>query len=474
MLYRRRHGVRIFAYYLGELAVLSLLFFVTYWLRQRTSALWGMELSPLLKYLWLWPVSLAVWSAFLWGFNAYRGFRSRTISAHGFGAGVVSALGVLALFAILTILKEHTINRSFVGLLGVVSFLGLFSVRVAGAAFLSHYTRKGYDRHYVLIGGTHAEAVALAQALESIRGGIYQVRGFVSEEGSEPDRPLDRWKVLGSYEDIPRLAKIEPVDEVYLLPQTGTLEGCREIVERCELMGIMVHLRLAPFERVISRLSVGEVAGAEYLTFSTAPRSGMMLSVKRLIDVTGALGMLALLSPALLLVGLLVRLTSRGPAVFRQDRAGMNGRTFTLYKFRTMVEGAEQGRFTLESRNEMDGPAFKIKSDPRITRLGRFLRKNSIDELPQLLNVLKGDMSLVGPRPLPMYEVEKFDSWHRRRMTMRPGITCLWQVMGRNRVTNFAEWMKLDLEYVDRWSLGLDFKILARTIPAVVVGRGAF
>jgi exopolysaccharide biosynthesis polyprenyl glycosylphosphotransferase len=225
---------------------------------------------------------------------------------------------------------------------------------------------------------------------------------------------------------------------------------------------------------VISRLSVGEVAGAEYLSFSTAPRSGMLLSVKRLIDVTGALGMLALLLPALLLVGLLVRLTSRGPAVFRQGRAGMNGRTFTLYKFRTMVEGAEQGRFTLESRNEMDGPAFKIKSDPRITRLGRFLRKNSIDELPQLLNVLKGDMSLVGPRPLPMYEVEKFDSWHRRRMTMRPGITCLWQVMGRNRVTNFAEWMKLDLEYVDRWSLGLDFKILARTIPAVVVGRGAF
>ena len=152
----------------------------------------------------------------------------------------------------------------------------------------------------------------------------------------------------------------------------------------------------------------------------------------------------------------------------------MNGRPFTLYKFRTMVQGSELRRMELEDRNELDGPAFKIKADPRVTLLGRFLRKTSIDELPQLWNVVKGDMSLVGPRPLPVYEVEKFERWQRRRMSMRPGITCLWQIRGRNRVTSFEEWMKMDLEYVDRWSLGLDLKILLLTIPAVLGGKGAY
>jgi lipopolysaccharide/colanic/teichoic acid biosynthesis glycosyltransferase len=152
----------------------------------------------------------------------------------------------------------------------------------------------------------------------------------------------------------------------------------------------------------------------------------------------------------------------------------MNGRPFTLYKFRTMVEGAEKKRTELESQNELDGPAFKIKEDPRVTGLGRVLRKLSLDELPQLWNVVKGDMSLVGPRPLPVYEVEKFERWQRRRMSMRPGITCIWQIRGRNRVTSFDEWMKMDLEYVDRWSLGLDFRILVLTVPAVLAGRGAY
>jgi len=195
---------------------------------------------------------------------------------------------------------------------------------------------------------------------------------------------------------------------------------------------------------------------------------------KRLLDVVGASLILLVISPLLLVVALLVKLTSRGPAVFRQERAGMNGRVFTLYKFRTMVQGAEMDRAKLESKNEMDGPVFKIKEDPRITGVGKFLRKTSIDELPQLWNVVKGDMSLVGPRPLPTYEVEKFEPWQRRRMSMRPGITCLWQVSGRNKVTTFVEWMRLDLEYVDRWSLGLDLKILLRTIPAVLGGRGAY
>jgi exopolysaccharide biosynthesis polyprenyl glycosylphosphotransferase len=474
MLNRRHHGVRVFAFFLVELLILSGAFFATYWLRKRTDALFGISLESLPHYLWIWPSALLVWSGLLWGFNSYQAFRSRSLLAHGFSMGTVSLLGTLALFALITILKEKTINRSFVGLLGIVSFFATFGLRLSAAAFLSHYTQKGYDRHYVLIGGTHDEALRLAESLEAIRGAVYEIRGFVTEDPSEVGQTRGTWKVLGRFDEIPRLAEREPVDEVFLLPRLGKLEEYRSIVEQCEAMGMTVYLRLAPFERLMSRVTVQEAAGGDYLTFSTAPRSGSQLAIKRAIDFLGSLTMLLLLSPFLFLVALLVKLTSRGPAVFRQERAGMNGRVFTLYKFRTMAEGAEKERAGLESQNEMDGPVFKIKDDPRVTWVGWLLRRTSIDELPQLWNVVKGDMSLVGPRPLPVYEVEKFERWQRRRMTMRPGITCLWQVMGRNRVTDFAAWMKLDLEYVDRWSLGLDLKILAKTIPAVVGGRGAY
>jgi exopolysaccharide biosynthesis polyprenyl glycosylphosphotransferase len=264
------------------------------------------------------------------------------------------------------------------------------------------------------------------------------------------------------------------VDEVFLLPTEGPLEGHLDLIRQCETMGTSIHLRLAPFEKTISRLELVEAAGGDYLRFTTAPKSDLGLLAKRLLDLAAALILLLLLSPLLLLVAILVKLTSRGPVVFSQDRAGMNGRIFTLYKIRTMVQGAEKDRQKLEGKNEMDGPVFKIKEDPRITGLGKFLRKTSIDELPQLWNVVKGDMSLVGPRPLPTYEVEKFEPWQRRRMSMRPGITCLWQVSGRNQVTKFEDWMRLDLEYVDRWSLALDAKILLRTIPAVLGARGAY
>jgi exopolysaccharide biosynthesis polyprenyl glycosylphosphotransferase len=474
MVNRHRHGLRIFSYFIVELAVLAGAFFVAYWARQETSRVWGRGLEPLESYLWLLPLWLCLWAALLWALNSYLAFRSRSLLWHGFMLGAIGALSVLGMFSLLTVLKEHDVNRSFIGVLGVISFLLLLATRSASMAFLLHYTQKGYDRHYVLIAGTSPAAVGLAEELEGIRGAVYQVRGFVTEEPEAVGQVVGRWKVLGRLEDLPALASLEPVDEVYILPRDERLETYYRTVAQCEAMGITVHLRLSPYERLLSRVEVHQAGDGSYLTFTTAPRSAVQLAVKRFLDVSGALGMLALLWPLLAVVAFLVKATSRGPVIFRQDRAGMNGRVFTLYKFRTMYDGADRERPELEDRNEMDGPAFKIKDDPRVTWLGRLLRRTSIDELPQLWNVLKGDMSLVGPRPLPVYEVEKFERWQRRRMSMRPGITCLWQVSGRNRVTSFAEWMKLDLEYVDRWSLGLDLKILAKTLPAVFGGKGAY
>jgi len=475
MLNRRRHGVRVLGYFAVELLVLTAMFFAGYWLRWRTGSLWGTHsLEPLRSALWLLPPMLIAWSVFFWLFNSYDHFRSRGVMLHALHAAGASFFGVLVLFALVTLLKRYEVNRSMIGVIGVAAFAGLLGTRIVLSLFLSHYTRQGYDRHYVIIGGTHPEAVALGEYLEEFPGAVFQVRGLVSDDPAETGKEVGRWKVLGVTSDLPAISSRMPVDEIYLLPLEGPLEKSLALIRECESMGISVHLRLGAFEKTISRLELAEAAGGEYLRFTTAPPSDAGLVAKRAFDVVAAFLLLVLLSPVLLLTALLVRLTSRGPAVFRQERSGMNGRPFTLYKFRTMAEGAEKDRATLESKNEMDGPVFKIRKDPRITPLGKVLRKTSIDELPQLWNVVKGDMSLVGPRPLPTYEVEKFEPWQRRRMTMRPGITCLWQVMGRNRVTSFAEWMKLDLEYVDRWSFTLDLKILLKTVPAVLGARGAY
>ncbi len=475
MLNRRRHATRVFAYFLAELVVVAACFFVGYWVRRRMDGFWHMPVDPVTTYLWLLPASLPIWSALLWFPNTYDGFRSRSVPIHVFTAGVTCALGVLVLFALVTLFKSgQTVNRSLIGTIGVCSFMGLALTRLTARMFLSHYTQKGYDRHYVLVGGTGDDAIQLAQTLEEQRGAVFQVRGFVSERPGEDGRELGRWKVIGSYSDVPAIASKMPVDEVFLLPSSGPLEGQLDLIRQCEAMGVSVHLRLSPFEKTISRLELVEAAGWDYLRFTTAPRSDAALLAKRILDFIVASLVLLAISPILLLMMLLVKLSSKGPAIFRQERAGMNGRLFTLYKLRTMVAGAEKDRAKLEEKNELDGPAFKIKDDPRVTGLGKFLRKTSIDELPQLWTVLKGDLSLVGPRPRPAYEVEKFEPWQRRRMSMRPGITCIWQVSGRNNVISFADWMKLDLEYVDRWSLGLDLKILLRTIPAVLRARGAY
>jgi len=209
------------------------------------------------------------------------------------------------------------------------------------------------------------------------------------------------------------------------------------------------------------------------IAYRAQPVPAWQLFVKRLVDYAGAAVLLVALAPLLALIALAIRVTSPGSALYRQRRCGLNGRPFDMFKFRSMVAGAEQRRAELEARNEMKGPVFKLSADPRVTPLGRFLRRHGLDELPQLWNVLRGEMSLVGPRPLPVEEVHRFDDdAHRRRLSVLPGLTCHWQVRGRNEIDDFGEWVRLDLEYIDNWSLWLDLKILLATLPAVLFARG--
>ena len=266
------------------------------------------------------------------------------------------------------------------------------------------------------------------------------------------------------------------VNGVILSTRHTHFDRAEAVVKACEIEGVEAWLVADFFKTQISRTRLDDFYGRPVLVFRSTPETSWPGMVKQGIDLVGALLLLLVLTviPVLPLIALLVKLTSPGPVLFRQSRSGLNGSPFTIYKFRTMVTNAEQIKHELEAMNEMRGPVFKVTKDPRITPIGKWLRRFSVDELPQLLNVLWGEMSLVGPRPLPVDEIRRMsDLAHRRRLSVKPGLTCLWQVSGRNQILDFKDWVRLDLEYIDNWSLWLDFKILLRTIPAVFGGTGA-
>jgi exopolysaccharide biosynthesis polyprenyl glycosylphosphotransferase len=257
------------------------------------------------------------------------------------------------------------------------------------------------------------------------------------------------------------------------LPMQSSYAQAARIAALCEEQGIIVRLLSDIFNLRLAQSTAGEFEGEVVTTLSAGSPDGWQHLLKRSLDVSLSLVAMLLLSPLFLLAALIVKLTSPGSSFFVQERVGLNKRRFRLYKFRTMVADAAERQWEIEHLNEARGPVFKIKNDPRLTPVGKFLRKTSIDELPQLFNVLKGDMSLVGPRPLPVRDYEGFDQdWQRRRFSVRPGITCLWQINGRSSIP-FEKCMELDIEYIDQWSLWLDFKILAKTIPSVLKGTGA-
>ncbi len=245
-------------------------------------------------------------------------------------------------------------------------------------------------------------------------------------------------------------------------------------IQACELEGVEAWLLADFFNTQVSQTTFDDLNGRPMLVFRSTPEDSWQRVAKHAIDIVGAVSFLLVWSWAFLLIAIAIKLTSPGPVLFRQRRSGLNGKPFTMLKFRSMVTNAEQRKAELEVLNEMDGPVFKVTNDPRVTRIGKILRRWSVDEWPQMINVLLGDMSLVGPRPLPVDEVRRFDDLaHRRRLSVKPGLTCLWQVNGRNQVTSFRDWVRLDLEYIDNWSIWLDLKILIMTVPVVIMGTGA-
>jgi len=284
-------------------------------------------------------------------------------------------------------------------------------------------------------------------------------------------KAVGQWRVIGAFDDMARIMDENVVDEVVFVMPRSWLDHLEVYVRVCEKVGVKATIAVDFFDTAIARPVIREVDGWPLLTFDSTPNDPFYMSLKRTLDLIGSGLGLIILSPLFLGIAVAMKITSRGPVFFSQVRCGVNGRTFKILKFRTMVVNAEAKLKELQKMNELQGPVFKIRNDPRITAIGRFLRKTSLDELPQLFNVLKGDMSLVGPRPPIPAEVERYERWQRRRLSMRPGITCIHEVVARNN-KDFNVWMKMDLEYIDNWCFGLDMKILARTLLAVVRGTG--
>jgi len=369
------------------------------------------------------------------------------------------------------ILKLPVMPRSqFLSFL-LLELMLLFGLRVLILELLQHFRSRGFNIQRTLVVGTRERARKVVDTVSGHKQWGLQVTGMLS---LEPLNILYRYRdipLMGDLAELPRILKEHHIDHVIFSVPSERLESVREAMLTCERMGVMVCLQADFIDLAFSRYHAIDFAGTPAIVYSREPELTAARISKELIDRSVAGFGLLVTSPLLLLIALLIKVTSPGTVFFRQERCGLNGKRFKVCKFRTMVPEAESLREALSGQNEMDGPVFKMKDDPRVTRVGRLLRKLSLDELPQLINVARGEMSLVGPRPPLPTEVREYDIWQRRKLSMKPGITCLWQVGDRND-TSFEQWMRQDLEYIDNWSLALDAKILLRTIPAVINATG--
>jgi exopolysaccharide biosynthesis polyprenyl glycosylphosphotransferase len=415
----------------------------------------------------------------LWSITGYLGTFYRDLElSNPVRIGMTLLYQVLVVmvlaYAGLYLFHRGDISRTFVLVTGAVAFLFLLAGRAISHSGV-YWMRERMNRyHYYLVVGCGSRAREVANLIEESRSTGLRLIGFI-----DPNAGADATsRKIGEYDVFPLntleyILQERVIDEVVFAVTMGELARLEPVLLHCANLGIKVRVQLEFLPAAYSHVYLEKFRDVELLSLSSAPESDLLLFAKRVFDVVFAALSLLLLLPLMLTIAAAIRITSPGPILFRQTRCGLGGRLFTLYKFRSMINNAEQLRAELHQLNELDGPVFKISDDPRITSVGRWLRRFSIDELPQLWNILRGDMSFVGPRPAVPDEVEQYEPWQRRRLRMRPGLTCIWVLEGRNHL-DFNRWIQLDLAYIDTWSLWLDTKIFLRTIPIVLTGRGAY
>ncbi|MCC6932185.1 MAG: sugar transferase [Deltaproteobacteria bacterium] len=449
------------------------------------------DLGPLSDYFIILFLGVVFFNAVLSVLGAYRSMRfmSFTQLCRIF---IFSSLIVFLCQGAFLYLLKLDLSRSFVAIYCLFCGLVLIVERAISLQLLRYFRLRGKNFRNVIIVGTGTLARKIYQEIVHRPELGIRVKGFVNiakekeaEEVAEVNGDVISLadsdtevivlpaRVIAEYSTYERALKKYAIDEVLFTDLVGCFEQVKTLAEIAVEEGVQVSLAADLFSLEIHKSDISYFGNIPLIHYEPSPAGAVSLLVKRLFDIAVSSGALIVLSPLMLATAVAIRLDSEGPIFFRQRRVGLNGRIFTLLKFRSMVDKAHRMLKDLQEHNEMSGPAFKMTNDPRITSLGRFIRKYSIDELPQLFNVLRGDMSIVGPRPPLPSEVSQYQRKQRRRLSMRPGITCTWQVSGRNKIVNFEEWAKMDLEYIDSWNLFIDIKLLLKTIPAVIFARGA-
>jgi exopolysaccharide biosynthesis polyprenyl glycosylphosphotransferase len=410
-----------------------------------------------------------IWTIVLTKLGAYTYQRFKSLRREVKLVAKASLIGTLILLAADFILRFEYIPRTYIGVFLIINFLSLAGEKIILFKIAKEIRKRGKNRKKILVVGSGVQAKNFIETVEKNLEWGLDIVGLVAENGSPFGEELYGKKIFGTNSEIEKILHQNRVDEVIICASGIEMGRVEEVLETCEREGVQIRINSDFFGRLAKNVTIDQVYGLPIISFTTIPDNEWSLYLKRLIDILVSGISLIVLSPFFLIIAILVKFTSEGPIFYEWNVVGFNKKPFHSWKFRTMVKDADAQKEMLMAQNEMKGPVFKIKDDPRITKVGKFLRQYSLDELPQLWSVFKGDMSLVGPRPVLNYEWEQFNEWQRQKLSVKPGAVCLWHIRGQPRDIN--EWVKLDLEYIENWSLWLDIKILFGAIWYIISGK---
>ena len=458
----------------GDIAAVNAAIFAAYLLRYRWQ--WFADVvydAPFTAYLPFELFFSFVVPLFIAAEGGYRNWRGRSLINHLYHITNAVAKALVIALALAFVLRPRVYSRLLLLEAGVGMVLLLTLARIVAQRLLTSMRRRGIGVTRVVIVGAGEVGRRVIRTIVARPDLGYQIVGYVDDNPKKGQGEIGRIKGLGAVDDLAQVIDREQVDEVLItLPWTHH-RRILSVLRECERRNVTARLVPDLFQLSLSRVEVSDLGGVPLISVQEIAFGRGAILFKRAVDIIGSLLGLVLGAPLFALIALAIRLDTPGPIIFRQERVGLGGQRFFIYKFRSMRVGAEREKEKLRALNEADGPLFKIRNDPRLTRVGAFLRRTSLDELPQLINVLRGDMSLVGPRPPTPDEVEQYLPWHLQRLAVPPGMTGLWQVSGRSELT-FDEMVLLDIYYIEHWSPWLDFAILLRTIPKVLMGEGAY
>ncbi|MGA2531507.1 MAG: sugar transferase [Candidatus Aminicenantales bacterium] len=484
MLKEREAVVRVLLIFI-DILVVTLAYLLAFVLRKNV----GLELASsgwpvfshatadhsltLSRYIGFLAVAAPLWCWMLYVNGMYLSLRTLSFLRIFWIVCKAAVMTALGFGAFLFLFKATAVSRFFFLLFAVTSLVLILAEKAAAYLAMHYVRRRGRNYRRLLIVGTGRRAAEFIRRIKGHPEWGFHILGAIDDEPGRGIKKVDGVDIVGALDDIPKILHSDAVDEIVFIVPRSRLSHVEGALHDCETEGVVTTITVDLFDMQIAKSAVSEIDGIPLLRFHTIKINEWQLLVKRLIDIAVSGLIIVLMGPFLVLMAFLIKLTSPGPVFFKQQRLGLHGRKFTLSKFRTMRQGAQDALSKVNDVAEMDTPEFRAKKTQWITPLGKIMRKFSLDELPQFFNVLIGDMSLIGPRPTVPDEVEKYKAWQRRRFSMKPGITCLWQVNGRNNI-GFEDWMKLDLEYLDNWSLWLDIKIMIKTVPVVLFGIGAY